>query len=280
MPVRPTRDEAPLGSTVTTRREVLRSTVGVASLAALGCAAEARSPGAAASTASRVLRRGLDVLPATDLGWLSLRDHFVATVGPHAGSGSPLGGLVVLADATFAPRSRFPLHPHREIEILSVVLDGELSHHGDSENGATLRAREAQLISSRSGMFHAEGNDTDAPTRMLQIWFEPDVHGGDTAYFKRTLGASPRAGGRQQIAGDADMPLRGGATVWWIDLAPGREETLTLAPGRAGYLLATSGTLEIGDARLSDGEGAELRGGTLVARSEAPATAIFIDVPV
>ena len=64
-------------------------------------------------------REGLAV---TDLGWVRIRDHFVQTVGPQAGTGAPLGDLLVLADATFAPRSRFPLHTHEQMEIVTVVV--------------------------------------------------------------------------------------------------------------------------------------------------------------
>ena len=224
--------------------------------------------------------RALRTLPTTELSWLRLRDHFVATVGPSAGAGRPFGPLLVLADATFAPRSRFPLHPHREMEILSIVVRGELSHHGDQEHGATLRAREAQLISARDGMFHAEGNDTDAETHMLQIWFRPDSHGGVAAYFQRTLRA-PAGGGRQLVAGDEDMPMRSAARVWWLDLVPGREEELALPPERAGYLLAVNAPLQLrGHARLAAGEGAEIRGaGVAVSVDTGTAAALWIEIP-
>ena len=152
---------------------------------------------------SSVIHRPASALPATTLSWLSLRDHFVATVGPHSGQGRPLGPLLVLADATFAPRSRFPLHPHEEMEILSIVIDGTLSHHGDQAHGMTLGPRSAQLISARDGMVHAEGNDTDAPTRMLQLWFQPDRHGGAPAYFSRQLNKK----NQQLITNNKNIPL-------------------------------------------------------------------------
>ncbi len=174
--------------------------------------------------------RSLASLPTTTTHGPTLRDHFVATVGPQAGQGSALGPLLVLADATFAPRSRFPLHPHRDMEILSIVLDGELSHHGDQAHATTVRARSAQMISARDGMMHAEGNDTDHPTRMLQIWFQPDARGGAPAYFERTF-SDP---GRHLVAGDAAMPLRADARVWWHDLAPRRVERFATASRRRG----------------------------------------------
>jgi redox-sensitive bicupin YhaK (pirin superfamily) len=217
-------------------------------------------------------------LPATELPWLRLHDHFVATVGPSAGSGRPLGSLLVLADATFAPRSRFPLHPHRDVEILSIVLDGELSHHGDQEHGAVLRAREAQLISSRNGIVHAEGNDTDRETRMLQLWFAPDRLGGTPDYFQRTVPHTPE-GGRHLVAGDEGMPLRADARVWWLDLAAGEAAALEVAPGRAGYVLALDGSLQLGGAEpLAAGDGAQVRAGRVEARALERGSALWIDV--
>lgn len=222
---------------------------------------------------STIRHRPLASLPATTLPWLSLRDHFVATVGPSAGTGSPRGPLLVLADATFAPHSRFPLHPHRDMEILSVVLTGTLSHHGDQAHGAVLPARTAQLISSRDGIVHAEGNDTDAPTRMLQIWFAPTTHGGAPAYFQCDLS---KKAARQPVAGDAELPLRCDARVWWLDLEPGREEHLDVAKGRLGYLLALDGTVNAGVA-LSAGDGLDVGPGQLTVTASAPCAALWID---
>lgn len=215
-------------------------------LGALSCSRSAMTP-------ARLTHRPAGSLPATTLPWLSLRDHFVATVGPAAGQGAPLGPLLVLADATFAPRSRFPLHPHREMEILSVVLDGDLSHHGDGAHGTVIRARGAQLISSRDGMVHAEGNDTDRPTRMLQIWIEPTSHGGAPAYFYRQLPSSP---GLHLVAGDEGMPLRSPTRVWWLDVEG--ERTLE---GRRGYVVGLSGEVQIAGRSLTAGDGAELSAG-------------------
>lgn len=212
-------------------------------------------------------------LPSTVLPWLSLRDHFIATVGPSAGQGARFGPMLVMADATFSPRSRFPLHPHREVEILSIVIDGELSHHGDQAHGVTLKAREAQLISSRDGMFHAEGNDTETNTRMLQIWFEPTTHGGEPAYFRRSVSR----GSRQPVAGDTVLPLRCDANVSWSDVQG--SETVDVKAGRRLYLLAMKGAVELGNAlRLEEGDGAEVGEGT-VTLSSKDAAVLIIDLP-
>lgn len=218
--------------------------------------------------------RPLTSLLTTTLSWLTLRDHFVATVGPNSGQGQPMGSLLVLADATFTAHSRFPLHPHEEMEILSIVLDGSLSHHGDQAHGATVPARSAQLISARDGMVHAEGNDTEGPVRMLQIWFRPTSHGGPPAYYERTLARGPR----QVVAGDQVMPLRCEAKVWWIDFEAGQTQTVESAPGRKGYLLSLDTTLSTAAASLAPGEGMQLSDGELQVTSAKAGSALWIDV--
>ncbi|RYE82871.1 MAG: hypothetical protein EOO75_20055 [Myxococcales bacterium] len=191
-----------------------------------------------------------------------------------------MGPLLVLADATFAPRSRFPLHAHRDMDILSVVVDGTLTHHGDQAHGASLGPRSAQLISARDGMNHAEGNDTDRPTRMLQLWLRPRAHGGPPAYFARQLAGE----GRQLVAGDEGMPLSADARVWWLSLAAGRPEPLTVAPGRQGYLLALSTSLRVTGPRadagvsLAIGEGLEVGEGELEITPETTGAALWVDL--
>ncbi len=222
-----------------------------------------------------LVHRPTSSLPATTLPWLSLRDHFVATVGPSAGQGRPLASLLVLADATFAPRSRFPLHPHQEMEILSIVIDGTLSHHGDQAHGATLAPRSAQLISAREGIVHAEGNNTDSPTRMLQLWFQPDRQGGAPAYFSRQLGGV----GRELVAGDEQMPLRADAKVWWLSVPPDSPTPLAVPPGRRGYLLALAGPLRVATTTLETGDGAELGPGEFVLSAGGPRSALWVDLP-
>lgn len=228
-----------------------------------------------------LVHRPASSLPTTALSWLSLRDHFVATVGPRSGEGHALGPLLVLADATFAPRSRFPLHPHQDMEILSIVVDGTLSHHGDQEHGQTLGPRSAQLISARTGIVHAEGNDTDTSTHMLQLWFEPNHQGGNPAYFSRQIGTV----GRHLVAGDESMPLRADARVWWLDLKPNAPETVTVAPGRKSYLLALNGPISVSASsggavlNLKIGDGAQFEGDEVVIKSNGECAALWIDLP-
>lgn len=233
---------------------------------------------APASTSTATLRhRPRASLPKTTLSWLSLRDHFVATVGAQAGRGRPLGDMLVLADATFSAGSRFPLHPHEEMEILSIVIDGDLSHHGDQAHGATIPARHAQLISARSGMVHAEGNDTASDVRMLQIWLRPHTHGGAPAYFD--IGFEQP--GRHVIVGDGGMPLRADVRIEWIDVVAGQQERFVVAAGRAGYLMPLKATVAAGDVVVGDGDGLVVEhagDGSVVVVARGDGAVLWMDV--
>lgn len=122
-------------------------------------------------------------------------------------------------------------------------------------------------------MMHAEGNDTDAATRMLQIWFEPNVRGGEAAFFERQLPETP---GRHVVAGDEAMPLRADAKVEWIELAPAASITLQLPEGRAGYLLGLLGKATSGTARIAEGDGADVSPGEATWTSEDGASLLWI----
>ena len=227
---------------------------------------------------SQIEVRPKNTLPKSDTGWLSLHDHFVATVGASAGQGQPFGEVLVLADATFSPHSRFPQHPHREMEILSVVVEGELSHHGSQAHESRLGSHEVQLISARDGMTHAEGNESDHPTRMLQIWFKPSVAGGAPAYFKDAF-SQTLEGRWQQIAGHDDVPLRADAKVFWINLAEEQIADKEIAMHKRAYLLLLEGTLNANAQTMTSGEGAFLHGGVLRLMSKGKAKALLIEIP-
>ncbi len=218
--------------------------------------------------------RPAETLRHTSLPWLDVRDHFIATVGPESGRGEALGPLLVLADATFEPASRFPLHSHEDVEILSIVIHGELSHHGDARHGAVLSARSAKLISARDGIVHAEGNESNTATRMLQIWFKPTTLGGKPDYFQRTLRDLPR----ELVAGDDAMPLRADAKVWWVGITPGEPTSLSVPAGRCGYGVVLTGPIDASIGRLAEGDGLLVYKGAVELSASSRASILWIDL--
>ncbi|MBL8956560.1 MAG: pirin family protein [Myxococcaceae bacterium] len=210
-------------------------------------------------------------LPLTDLGWVRMTDHFVQTVGAGAGNGQALGDLLVLADATFAPKSRFPLHPHRDMEIVSVVLSGELTHH-EPDTSTALPAASVQLMSARDGIVHAEGNVTDAPTRMLQLWITPNQSGGPAVH--RIFGPFTLKSTLTRVTPD---DLRQDASVSMAKLAAGEQLALEPKPGRRLYVLC-AGEAKLGALAIADGDGVTLAGGAATFTAAAGgATLVVID---
>lgn len=202
-------------------------------------------------------------LPLTNLAWVSMTDHFVATVGAAAGQGSPWKNVLVLADATFAPHSRFPMHAHQDMEIVSLVLAGTLTHH-EPTTSSTIAEHAAQMMSAHQGMSHAEGNETDASVRMLQIWIQP------------------RAGTQKLIAGTHEVfgpfekmsewmqvtptSLRQSAAVRVAHVPSKQTIELRIAAGKSGYLLCAGGPVTLGNngtsVTLQDGDGAFVSAGS------------------
>lgn len=204
-------------------------------------------------------RRPAAALPASDMGWVSMRDHFIATFGPQAGQGSPLGDLLVLADATIAPKSRFALHPHRDMEILTWVVSGKLDHHDDQGNSAVIPCGHLQLMSARGGLVHAEGNRHDQPVRLLQIWIKPDQAGGQPHY-----GVAALSGGGFQLLAARDvapLSIRQDVALHAAQLQ-GEARSLAVPEHLHGYAVSI-GSLAWNGQVCADGDGLMLGSGTV-----------------
>ena len=114
---------------------------------------------------------------SADAGWLRARHHF--TIGPYGNPvHRPVGNLIVLNDDEIAPHTGFALHHHANIEIVTYVHDGTITHRDDQGNVGTIRAGDVQAMSAGTGIRHSERNDADSPARLFQMWFRPKVSGG------------------------------------------------------------------------------------------------------
>ncbi|NQV10935.1 MAG: pirin family protein [Cyanobacteria bacterium] len=159
------------------------------------------------------------------------------------------GPLRVINDDTIAAGRGFGMHPHMDMEIITVMVEGELSHHDSLGNGAVLRAGEVQRMSAGTGVIHSEMNQGAAPCRLLQIWIEPSSSGIPPSYEQKafavgedwTLLLDPE---HRQGAMAVHRPVR----LWRARPAPGTRLALPLAPDRKGWL-----QLIDGEARLDSG---------------------------
>jgi redox-sensitive bicupin YhaK (pirin superfamily) len=200
----------------------------------------------------------------TDISWLdswhsfSFAEHYDPDNTHH-------GLLLVFNDDVIAPSGAFGTHPHRDMEIVTWVLDGTLEHRDSEGNVGTIIRNTAQRMSAGTGIRHSEANaSASEPLHLLQMWVPPDTHGLAPSYEQRDVVADlepdtlfPLASGREN---DAAITIhQHDATLWIARLTPGTAITLPDAPfldvfiARGAATLEGAGHLEQGDAaRLDD----------------------------
>ncbi len=195
------------------------------------------------------------------------------------------GPLRVFNDDTIRPRSGFPMHPHREMEIVTVVLAGTLEHEDNQGNRGVLEAGEVQVMSAGTGIVHAERNPSPTvPLHLLQIWIMPERRGGRPRWAQRAFRHDATSGPVVALASGQDrpgaLPLGRAATIYRLKLAPGQTLTHDLQPGRRAYLFAMGGTATVGDLVLAPGDSARVEdepGVSLAA--EGSADLLLLDLP-
>lgn len=210
-------------------------------------------------------------LPEVNLGWLSVRDHFISTVGPQSGKGKQLRDLLVLADANIRPKSQFPKHPHKDMEILTWVAQGTLQHLDDNGTNQSVPTEHLQLMSARDGIFHAEGNASAESLRILQIWIQPQAIGGYPVV--KQVGLKEK--GFNLLAGPGPTPLSLRQDVWMYVASLTNEKTDFIIPDdKFGYIVSV-GSLTWNEKPLQDGDGAILQPGKVEVNGRGQAILIL-----
>jgi quercetin 2,3-dioxygenase len=225
--------------------------------------------------------------PASGLGrfrndWLNARYHFsFADWRDPARMG--WGDLRVWNDDEIAPKSGFPPHGHADMEIITYVRKGAITHQDSLGNQGRTAAGDVQVMSAGSGIRHAEMNLEDETTTLFQIWILPDARGGAPAWGARAFPKGDRAGSFVALAsgeaGDADaLPIRADARVLGASLGAGEEARYDLDPRRHAYLAAASGAVEVNGVRLEERDGAAILGETsLTVRAISDAEVVLVD---
>ena len=173
------------------------------------------------------------------------------------------GPLRVINDDRIAAGRGFGMHPHRDMEIITVMVEGALHHRDSMGHSEVLRAGEVQRMSAGTGIVHSEMNDGDRPCRLLQIWIEPEQTGVTPVYEQRpfsigedwTLLLDPR---QQQGAMAIHRPVR----LWRANPVPGSVLSVAPEPERLGWLQVISGQVQVtyaegleGPSQLDMGDG-------------------------
>ena len=209
-----------------------------------------------------VERRPFNALGAADHGWLKAKHHF-SFANYRDPSRVSHGSLRVWNDDEIAPRSGFPPHPHANMEIITYVREGAITHEDSLGNKGRTEAGDVQVMSAGEGVRHAEYNREDVPTKIFQIWIEPREHGGAPSWGAKPFPKSDLSGKLVTLAsGFADdtdaLPIRTDARVLGASLKPGETATYDLGANRHAYLVPARGRLEVNGVVLEARDGAAI----------------------
>jgi redox-sensitive bicupin YhaK (pirin superfamily) len=202
-----------------------------------------------------------------DHGWLKSHHSFSFAdyVDPaHMG----VGKLRVINEDRIAPGTGFGTHSHRDMEIVSYVLDGALGHKDSLGNGATIVPGEVQRMSAGSGIAHSEFNQaTDRTTHFLQIWLLPNRLGIAPGYEQKAFADADKRGRLLLVASpDGPTHVQGSVTIhadaaMYAGLFDGREKAeLALDTKRLAYVYTVRGTLDVNGQRLAAGDALQIDG--------------------
>ncbi len=220
---------------------------------------------------------------ATDIGWLKSRHSF--SFGEFQNNQRMgYGALRVLNDDVVAPGAGFQEHGHRDMEIISFVLDGALEHRDSAGNHEVLGPGDVQVMSAGTGIRHAELNASSSErVHFIQIWIMPNRAGHAPRH--EILSRSDRVHGQwlEIASGDpkkTGLRINQDAEVAVADLRSGSTIGVTIKAGRLGYLHVATGVVEAEGIRLFAGDALELDAGSSVSlRGEEPAELLFFDLP-
>ena len=209
-------------------------------------------------------RRPFASLGGADHGWLHARHHFSFS-GYHDPARMGWGALRVWNDDEIAAGTGFPPHPHADMEIITYIRDGAITHEDSLGNKGRTAAGDVQVMSAGTGVRHAEYNAEGETTRLFQIWIIPDAAGGPPSWGTRPFPKGDRSGRFVVLAsgmeGDGEaLPIRASARVLGATLAAGESVEYVPGAGRHLYLVPASGAVEVNGVRIEARDGAAISG--------------------
>jgi quercetin 2,3-dioxygenase len=195
-----------------------------------------------------------------DFGWLKTQ-HTFSFDRYHDPRFMGFRSLRVINEDFVAGGQGFPMHPHRDMEIITYLLEGAIEHKDSLGNGSIIRPGDGQRMSAGTGVRHSEGNasTTDA-AHLLQIWILPDRNGHKPGYEQKSFPEAEKRGKFRLIAGpdgkDGSVTIHQDARLYVSLLDPGQEVKHGLADGRYAWLQVAKGSVEVNGKTLKQGDGA------------------------
>lgn len=217
------------------------------------------------------------------LGWLDSR-HSFSFGGYFDPAHMGFGPLRVINEDRVAPGGGFPTHPHRDMEIVSYVLDGALAHKDSLGAASVIRPGDVQRMTAGTGVTHSEYNASDeAPVHFLQIWIVPEREGLAPGYEQKRFAPAEKRGRLRLVASrdgrDGSITVHRDVDVYATALAPGERVAHEMRPGRGAWVQVARGDVLVNGARLEAGDGLAATGdGELLLEGESESEALLFDM--
>ncbi|WP_420345140.1 pirin family protein [Pelagibius sp.] len=206
----------------------------------------------------------IEIKPFDGLGqfhneWLAARYHF-SFAGYYDPAQMGVGSLRVWNDDTIRPGTGFDMHGHRDMEIITYVREGAITHQDHLGNKGRTEAGDIQVMSAGTGIMHAEFNQEEDPTKIFQIWIEPAVQGVEPRWETRSFPKGERAGELVPLASgrpehEGALPIHQDAAILGATLKAGQSVTHRLDAGRHLYLVPATGRITVNDAEAGPRDG-------------------------
>ena len=214
-----------------------------------------------------MLRRlPVEKMGESNLGWLRSKFHF-SFAEYYNEKNINFGVLRVINDDYIAPGTGFPTHPHRDMEIISYVIEGKLTHKDSMGNESTLERGEVQYMSAGTGVTHSEYNKHAEDTRILQIWVLPDRKGHTPNYGEYKFKYEDRIGKWLHFVsskeGDAAIKVNQDVNFYVTEIEAGKEMEFEVKEGRQAYVVQIEGKSEINSTAMNPRDGLETIGESL-----------------
>jgi hypothetical protein len=216
-------------------------------------------------------------------GWLNARHHF-SFAEYHDEQRLNWGALRVWNDDEIAAHSGFPPHPHRDMEIITYVREGAISHRDNLGNQGRTEAGDVQVMSAGTGISHSEYNLEETTSKIFQIWIMPNQRGTAPSWGSKPFPKGERAGRFVVLAsghaGDEDaLPIRTDARLAAATLSAGQSAEYPLGRLRKGYLVAARGQIEVNGVRAAERDGLAIADEDVVrVRALEDSEVILVDV--
>jgi len=198
-----------------------------------------------------------------DHGWLDSW-HTFSFADYHDPRWMGFRSLRVINDDVIQPGMGFGLHPHRDMEILTYILRGQLEHRDSMGNRRVIGAGDLQYMAAGTGIRHSEMNpSSDQAVHLLQIWIVPERRGLEPRYAERSMATAP--GGRLHLVAshtgrEDSLAIHQDVDLWFGRLEAGDQAAHRLAPGRHAWLHVAEGSIRLGAERLGAGDAAAVTG--------------------